>query len=133
MFPKIKSLIYPLLISNPSFTLFSNDKRLEKSFIISRNYNNCKVSGKYDYLSSYSDKTSINNPCNKDIIECILKIYYGEDTYYETISHNLIYLKNDDKPYHSKLEYNLYKNDLPIKISEIEKDLLQKLDIYHLF
>lgn len=133
MIPNIKTLIYPLLISNPSFTLFSNDNRLEKSFLISRDYNNCKVNGTLNYYSRYSDKTSITSPCNKDVTECFLKINYGEDKYYETIIHNFIYLKNDDKPYHSKLEYNLYKNDLPIKISEIEKDLLQKLDIYHLF
>jgi hypothetical protein len=84
MLPKIKSLIYPFINFLIHLLLyFNNDNRLEKSFIISRNYNNCKVSGKYDYLSRYSDKTSINDPCNKDIIECILKIYYGEDTYYE--------------------------------------------------
>lgn len=133
MLPNIKSLIYPLLISNPSFTLFSNDNRLEKSFLISRDHNNCNVRGTCNFTSRYNDKTSINNPCNKDVTECFLKINYKEDKYYETIIHNLIYLKNDDKPYHSKLEYNLYKNDLPIKISEIDKDLLQNLDIYHLF
>ena len=133
MLPNIKSLIYPLLISNPSFTLFANDNRLEKSFLISRDQNNCKVNGTLNFYSRYRDKTSITNPCNKDIVQCTLKIYYGEDTYYETIDHNLIYLKNDNKPYHSNLDYKLFKNNLPIKISEINEDLLQKLDIYHLF
>jgi len=134
MLPKIKSLIYPLLLSNPSFTSFYNDNRLEKSFLISRDYNNnCKVNGTLSFYSRYRDKTSITNSCNKDVVQCVLKIYYGEDTYYETIDHNLIYLKNDNKPYHSKLDYKLFKNNLPIKISEINEDLLQKLDIYHLF
>ena len=133
MLPNIKSLIYPLLISNPSFTLFANDNRLEKSFLISRDQNNCKVNGTLNFYSRYRDKTSITNPCNKDIVQCTLKIYYGEDTYYETIDHNLIYLKNDNKPYHSKLDYKLFKNNLPIKISEIDEDLLKELNIYSSF
>jgi hypothetical protein len=129
LLPKIKSLIYPLLISNPSFTLFSNDNRLEKSFLISREFNNCKVNGTLNFYSRYRDKISIINPCNKDIVQCFLKIYYGEDTYYETINYNLIYLRNDDKPYHSILKYNLFKNDLPINISEVDEDLLNELNI----
>jgi len=133
MLPNIKTIIYPLLISNPSFTLFSNDNRLEKSFLISRDYNNCKVNGTLNYYSRYSDKTSITSPCNKDVVQCHLKIYYGEDTYYETIDHNLIYLKDDNKPYHSKLDYKLFKNNLPIKISEINEDLLKELNIHSSF
>lgn len=133
MLPNIKSLIYPLLISNPSFTLFANDNRLEKSFLISRDHNNCKVNGTLNFYSRYRDKTSITNLCNKDVVQCTLKIYYGEDTYYETIDHNLIYLKNDNKPYHSKLDYKLFKNNLPIKISEIDEDLLKELNIYSSF
>lgn len=129
MIPKIKSLIYPLLISNPSFTLFCNDNRLEKSFEISNQNDFYKITGTYNYRSRYSDKVSIQNPCNKDSIECYLKLYYNNDTYYEKIYHDLIYLKNDNKPYHSNLQYFLYKNNEPIKISEIDKNLLKEFEI----
>lgn len=129
MIPKIKSLIYPLLISNPSFPLFCNDNRLEKSFEIFYETDFYKAVGTCNYISRYSDKESIQNPCNKDSIETYLKLYHNNDKYYEKINYNLIYLKNDDKPFHSDLEYFLYKNDLPIKISDIDEYLLNEYKI----
>jgi hypothetical protein len=133
LLPKIKSLIYPLLIYDPAFTLFSNNNKLEKSFLISREFNNCKVNGTVNFYSRYLDKISIGNSCNKDIVQCFLKIYYGEDTYYETINYDLIYLTNNNKPYQNILKYNLLKNNLPIKISEVDEDLLNELNIYKFF
>jgi|UniRef100_A0A6C0CIV3 hypothetical protein len=129
MFQNIKSLIYPLLISNPSFTSFYNDNRLDKSFIVSYDNGFYKASGTYNYLSRYSDKVSIQNSCNKDSIQTYLKLYHNDDRYYEKIIYDMIYLKNDDKPYHCELQYLLYKNDLPIKLCDIDEYLLKEFKI----
>ncbi len=128
MFLKIKTLIYPLLWSNPSFTLWCNNNAIEKTYDINIIKNQYNVTGSYYFKSRFFDKESVYSPCNKDIITCDIYIYHNNDVYHENICEHLIYLKNDNRHYHSEINYKLLKNEIPIKKNEIDKELFDELN-----
>ncbi|MDA7464535.1 hypothetical protein N8996_07090 [Candidatus Poseidonia alphae] len=128
MFLKLKTIIYPLLWSNPSFTLWYDDNKIEKTYDINIIRNQYNITGSYYFKSRFCDKESIYSPCNKDIIKCDINIHHNNDIYRENICEYLIYLKNDNRPYHTDINYKLFKNDIPIKRDEIDKELFDELN-----
>lgn len=126
MILKVKSLIYPLLFSQPTFLPWTKTNSLEKQFDININNDNYNATGHYIFISRYSDKTSINGKHYHEI-KCKLKIHYNEDVYCEKINQKLYCLINDNRPYHSIDSYILKKNDKNIKKTEIDISLLKVL------
>ena len=128
MFLKIKTIIYPLLWSNPSFILWHDNNKIEKTYDINIIKNQYNITGSYYFKSRFFDKESICSPCNKDIIKCDINIHHNNDVYREHICEYLFFLKNDNIHYHREIYYKLFKNDIPIKKDEIDKELFDEFN-----
>ena len=128
MIPKIKSLIYPLLFTQPTFFTWYNTKLLSKTYDIDIQNDKYNISGYYKFNSRYNDKHTLANK-GYDEITSKLKIIYEEDVYCEKINQKLICLINDIHPYHITNNHILLKNNECITFNELDNNLLKLIFI----
>tara|TARA_Y100000389_G_C17061474_1_gene317555 strand:+ start:93 stop:545 length:453 start_codon:yes stop_codon:yes gene_type:complete len=129
---KVKSLLYPLLFSNPNFLYWDKNVRLntiEKSFECDGKLSkDCYYNIEYNFLSRYSDKDSLHGK-NYDEYKINLLLEHNNDLYEESINQQVVF-------YPSTLNYFIYtgtqisntyslkKNDEDILFRDIDKNII---------